>query len=127
MKKIIIIEDEPDIAKFVLARLQKAGFNACVCENGGTGLKKIKEDRPDLVILDLGLPDMPGEEVCRILRRDVEFEKLPIVMLTAKAMEVDRIIGKVIGADCYIEKPFDYQRLLDSINNLLGINGNIQI
>ncbi len=122
MRKIIIIEDEPDIAKFVLARLQKAGFLGEICECGKKGLEKIKENKPDLVILDLGLPDMPGEEVCRILRKDIEFENLPIIMLTAKTMDVDRIIGKVIGANYYIEKPFDSEELVLTINKLMDIN-----
>ena len=92
-KKILIVEDEPDIAKLVKLYMEKAGFHANVAESGVEALKLIKSERPDLLILDLMLPEIDGIEVCKRIRTVPDTALLPIIMLTAKAEESDTIIG----------------------------------
>ena len=105
-KKILVIEDEKDVADLLALNLRKAGFRISVAADGVNGLQKAREDRPDFIILDLMLPGMPGLEVCKILRGDPSTSEIPILMLTAKADEVDRIVGLEFGADDYVVKPF---------------------
>jgi len=106
-KKILVVDDEADIATTIKYMLEQEGYYVCVAADGRQGLEKVKQCSPDLLILDLKLPKLPGEEVCREVRRDEKTEKLPIIMLTAKKSDTDRVIGRVIGADCYMTKPFD--------------------
>ncbi|HZS17806.1 MAG TPA: response regulator transcription factor [Candidatus Udaeobacter sp.] len=105
-KKILVIEDEKDVADLLALNLRKAGFRISVAADGVNGLQKAREGRPDFIILDLMLPGMPGLEVCKILRGDPSTSEIPILMLTAKADEVDRIVGLEFGADDYVTKPF---------------------
>ena len=105
-KKILVIEDEKDVADLLALNLRKAGFRISVAADGVNGLQKAREDRPDFIVLDLMLPGMPGLEVCKILRSDPFTSEIPILMLTAKAEEVDRIVGLEFGADDYVTKPF---------------------
>jgi len=105
-KKILVIEDEKDVADLLALNLRKAGFRISVAADGVNGLQKAREDRPDFIVLDLMLPRMPGLEVCKILRSDPSTSQIPILMLTAKADEVDRIVGLEFGADDYVTKPF---------------------
>ena len=104
-KKILIIEDESDVADLLTLNLRKAGFRTSTAADGASGLQKARDDRPDFLILDLMLPKMSGLEVCRILKSDTATSHIPILMLTAKAEEVDRIIGLEFGADDYVTKP----------------------
>lgn len=119
-KKILIIEDESDVCKVLAFRLEKNGFEVICAKGGKEGLDKVRMNRPDLVILDLMLPELPGEQVCKEIRKDIDIEKTPIIMLTAKAGEVDKIVGRVIGANYYMTKPFDVKELLDKIGKLIG-------
>jgi len=121
-KRILIVDDEPGIITTVKYVLEEKGFDVSTAYDGEEGLRKAKYDRPDLVILDLNLPKLIGEEVCREIRKDRLILDTPIIMLTAKKSEVDRIIGRVIGADYYMTKPFDFVELLGKIHDLLGIN-----
>lgn len=105
-KKILVIEDEKDVADLLALNLRKAGFRISLAADGVEGLQKTREDRPDFIVLDLMLPRMPGLEVCKILRSDPLTSQIPILMLTAKADEVDRIVGLEFGADDYVTKPF---------------------
>src|SRR5436189_3052014 len=105
-KKIMIIEDESDVADLLTLNLRKAGFRTSTAADGASGLQRARDDRPDFLILDLMLPKMSGLEVCRILKSDTATSHIPILMLTAKAEEVDRIIGLEFGADDYVTKPF---------------------
>jgi two-component system phosphate regulon response regulator PhoB len=105
-KKILVIEDEKDMADLLALNLRKAGYRVSVAADGVNGLQKAREDRPDFIVLDLMLPGMPGLEVCKILRSDPSTSEIPILMLTAKADEVDRIVGLEFGADDYVTKPF---------------------
>ena len=103
-KKILIVEDEPDIVKLIEYNLQRAGFETICAYDGMSGQKQAKEHLPDLIILDLMLPELDGFEVCKLLKRDETTANIPILMLTAKEEELDRIIGFELGADDYVVK-----------------------
>jgi len=120
-KKVLVIEDETDIITILSFRLEKAGFEIISARDGKTGLALAREQRPDLIILDLMLPELPGEEVCKTIREDEDegFAKTPIIMVTAKIGEVDRIIGKSLGANSYITKPFEVEDLIEEIEKIL--------
>src|SRR5205085_4140812 len=105
-RKILIIEDETDVADLLTLNLRKAGFRTSTAADGASGLQKARDDRPDFIILDLMLPKMAGLEVCKILKSDTATSQIPILMLTAKAEEIDRIVGLEFGADDYVTKPF---------------------
>src|SRR5258705_11107950 len=104
-RNILIIEDESDVADLLEMGLHKAGFKTTTAADGVTGLQKARDNRPDFIILDLMLPKMSGLEVCRILKGDAVTSRIPILMLTAKAEEIDRIVGLEFGADDYVTKP----------------------
>ena len=113
MKKILIIEDEQDLIKGLKLNLSDEGFDVDWADNGMEGLRKAVEEAPDLIILDIMLPEMDGLEVCRKLRqKNVD---IPIIMLTAKGGEIDKVVGLEIGADDYITKPFSIRELLARI------------
>lgn len=118
-KQILIVDDEPDIRKVLTFRLKKIGYEVLTATNGEEALKKARQEKADLVILDLLIPKMPGEEVCRQIRKDKKIEKTPVIMLTSKDSDVDKVIGKVIGADCYMTKPFDIDVLVNEIKKLV--------
>ena len=105
-RKILIIEDESDVADLLTLNLRKAGFRTSTAPDGASGLQKARDDRPDFIILDLMLPRMSGLEVCKILKSDTATSHTPILMLTARAEEIDRIVGLEFGADDYVTKPF---------------------
>jgi len=119
-KRILIIEDDRDICRTVELHLSSLGFEILTAFDGMEGFGKAKISKPDLIILDLGLPQLSGEEICRELKKDEESRKTPIIMVTAKATDVDRIVGRVIGADYYISKPFDLDVLEERINIVFG-------
>jgi len=119
-KKILLVEDEADLCKFMKLRFEREGFAVVVANDGIEGFNKAKQEKPDIVILDLMLPSLPGEEVCKKIRRDAFISVTPIIMLTAKGTDVDKVIGKVIGADLYIIKPFDGDKLIEEIRKLTG-------
>ena len=104
--RILIVEDEADIAELLAYKLGQEGFAVEICARGDTAFERISQSTPDLVLLDLMLPGLDGLELCRMLRRRPETDSIPIVMLTARAEEVDRIVGLELGADDYIVKPF---------------------
>ena len=117
-KKILIIEDEADIAQLVKLYLEKDGFRTASAKTGGDGLKLIKTDHPDMLILDLMLPEMDGLEICKKIRSAPDTAFLPILMLTAKAEESDTIIGLELGADDYVTKPFSPKVLVTRVKAL---------
>ncbi|NWF72797.1 MAG: response regulator transcription factor [Nitrospirae bacterium] len=117
-KKILIVEDEPEIAKLVKLYMEKAGFHANIADSGIEALKMIKSERPDLMILDLMLPEIDGIEVCKRIRTSPDTALLPIIMLTAKAEESDTIIGLELGADDYVTKPFSPKALVARVKAL---------
>jgi DNA-binding response OmpR family regulator len=117
-KKILIIEDETDIAQLVKLYLEKDGFRTTIASTGAEGLQQIKSDRPDMVILDLMLPEMDGLEICKKIRAAPDTALLPVLMLTAKAEESDTIIGLELGADDYVAKPFSPKVLVTRVKAL---------
>jgi two-component system, OmpR family, alkaline phosphatase synthesis response regulator PhoP len=117
-KKILIVEDEADIAQLVKLYLEKDGFRTATATTGIEGLTLIKTDRPDMVILDLMLPEMDGLEICKRIRRAPDTALLPVLMLTAKAEESDTIIGLELGADDYVTKPFSPKVLVTRVKAL---------
>lgn len=118
-RKILIIEDESDVADLLMLNLRKGGFKVSTAANGAIGLQKARDDRPDFIILDLMLPKMSGLEVCRILKGDAATSHIPILMLTAKAEEIDRIVGLEFGADDYVTKPFSPREIMLRIRAIL--------
>src|SRR6266513_173693 len=118
-RKILIVEDETDVADLLSLNLRKAGFRVSTAGDGASGLQKARDDRPDFIILDLMLPKMSGLEVCRILKSDTATAQLPILMLTAKAEEIDRIVGLEFGADDYVTKPFSLREVVLRIRAIM--------
>jgi two-component system alkaline phosphatase synthesis response regulator PhoP len=119
MSIILIIEDEKDIAQAIEYNLNKEGFKTAKAFDGLTGLKIAQEKHPDLILLDLMLPGIDGLEVCRRLKRDKTTAATPIIMLTAKGSETDKIVGLEVGADDYIVKPFSMKELIARIKTIL--------
>ena len=117
--KILIVEDEPDIRKLVNYNLSQERYKVLEAEDGEQALKIVQRDKPNLVILDLMLPGLSGMEVCKQLRERPETAKLPILMLTAKASETDRVLGLEMGADDYLAKPFSPRELVARVRALL--------
>ena len=117
-KKILIVEDEADIAQLVKLYLEKDGFRTMAATTGAEGLKLIKTDCPNMVILDLMLPEIDGLEVCKKIRAAPDTASLPVLMLTAKAEESDTVIGLELGADDYITKPFSPKVLVTRVKAL---------
>ena len=113
-KKILVVEDDPAVSKFLSVRLQSLNFEVTLAYDGEAALKEARLRLPDLIILDLKLPKLTGEEVCKAVRedRDKKFAVTPIIMLTGKNTDTDRVIGMVIGANSYVMKPFRMENLL---------------
>jgi two-component system phosphate regulon response regulator PhoB len=118
-QKILIIEDDKNISKLLKYNLEKSGFETNIAYSGETALEILSRQQPNLIILDIMLPQMDGLEVCRILRQDSKLKHIPIVMLTAKGEEVDRIVGLELGADDYIVKPFSPREIILRIKAIL--------
>jgi DNA-binding response OmpR family regulator len=118
-EKILIVDDEPEAVELVEFNLKEAGFEVVTAGDGAAALKKTREHLPSLIVLDLMLPEMNGFEVCKVLRRDPATARIPIIMLTAKAAEIDRVLGLELGADDYLTKPFSPRELVLRVKNLL--------
>src|SRR5437868_4080075 len=117
--KILVVDDEPEAVELVEFNLKQAGFEVAVAADGAEALKKARGLVPSLIVLDLMLPEVDGLEVCKMLRRDAATSKVPIIMLTAKAAEIDRILGLELGADDYITKPFSPRELVLRVKRIL--------
>jgi two-component system phosphate regulon response regulator PhoB len=111
MARILVVEDEADIREVLVYNLQQAGHELLVAERGETALALVREKRPELVLLDLMLPDISGLEICRALKSDASLRSIPIIMLTARSEEIDRVVGFELGADDYVVKPFSVREL----------------
>jgi two-component system phosphate regulon response regulator PhoB len=118
-KKILIIEDERDVLDLLALHLRKAGFTISTTTDGAAGLQKARSEKPAFIILDLMLPKMPGLEICKILKSDPATHQIPIMMLTAKAEEIDRIVGLEFGADDYVTKPFSPREIVLRIRAIM--------
>ena len=117
--KIFIVEDEPSIVQLVKYNLEKQNFKVLVSNNGEEGLQEIKKTEPDLILLDWMLPDLSGIDICKALRKDTKFKNVPIIMLTARSQEEDKVLGLNVGADDYLPKPFSNLELIARVNALL--------
>jgi two-component system phosphate regulon response regulator PhoB len=120
---ILVVEDERDLQKVLAYNLKQSGFDVVVASDGETALRALKEEPFDLVLLDLMLPGMPGTEVCRRLKHNRETSNIPVVILTARGEEVDRVVGFEIGADDYVVKPFSVRELILRIQAILRRGG----
>jgi len=118
-KKILIVDDEPQLVELLKIRLEANDYEVLVAVDGKEGLKIARSKKPDLIILDLMLPKIDGFALCRMLKFDEKYKNIPIIMFTARAQESDKKLGKEVGADAYITKPFDPQVLLKKIEDLL--------
>jgi phosphate regulon transcriptional regulator PhoB len=119
MKKILVTDDEKDIVELISYNLEKEGFSVLKAYDGEAALRSVRLQKPDLIILDLMLPKMSGLDVCKAIRSNQETTSLPIIMLTAKADETDKIIGLEIGADDYLTKPFSIKELIARVRAIL--------
>ena len=119
MSRILLIEDEPDLQRVLTYNLRLAGHTVASALQGGEGLRLAQAQPPDLVLLDLMLPDLPGTEVCKALKADATTRYVPVVMLTAKGEEIDRVLGFELGAEDYVTKPFSVRELLLRIQAIL--------
>ena len=118
-ERILLVEDEPDIAEVLQYNLEKEGFQVELAGRGDAGLEAVRRESPDLILLDLMLPGLDGLEMTRLLKRDPATSHLPIVMLTARSEEVDRIVGLELGADDYISKPFSPREVVLRVKAVL--------
>jgi two-component system phosphate regulon response regulator PhoB len=117
--KILVVDDEPDAVELIEFNLKSAGYDVLTAGDGEEALKKARAVLPQLIILDLMLPEVDGMEVCKILRRDPRTQGVPIIMVTAKAAEIDRVLGLELGADDYVTKPFSPRELVLRVKRLL--------
>ena len=118
-KHILVVEDEPDTAELIELHLKNDGYRVTVAGDGDQALKKVHKHMPDLVILDLMIPEITGIEVCKFIRKDPATQSIPIIMCTAKTGEIDKILGLELGADDYVTKPFSPRELLLRVKNLI--------
>jgi len=121
LRRILVIEDEAILQKTLSMRLKKLGFDVVTIGDGERGLQEAKRSLPDLIVLDLRLPGLPGEAICASIREqdDERIAAIPIIMVTGKTGEADRILGKVVGADAYLTKPFAFEELRKEIYRLI--------
>ena len=111
--KVLIVDDEPDVIDLITLHLNRGGeFEVLIAADGATGLREAREQAPNVILLDLMLPKMPGLEVCKLLKADSATRHIPIIILSAKSEEVDRVVGLELGADDYVTKPFSPRELL---------------
>jgi two-component system, OmpR family, alkaline phosphatase synthesis response regulator PhoP len=117
-KRILVVDDEKDIAQVVKLRLLANDYEVLTAHDGQAALDTAKKEKPDLIILDIMLPKMDGYKVCGLLKSDARYSKIPIIMFSAKAQAEDATLGKEVGADAYITKPFEPNALLTKIKEL---------
>jgi phosphate regulon transcriptional regulator PhoB len=119
MKRALLIEDDRDIVELVRYNLEREGFQVASAMDGATGLVQVRKTPPDILLLDLMLPKLSGLEICKEIRRDQALNRLPILMLTARGEEADRVVGLEMGADDYVTKPFSPRELVARVKALL--------
>ena len=127
MKRVLIVEDEKDLAELLAFNLEKEGYATTCIHDGKQGLERAISDIPDLILLDLMLPGMLGTEVCKALRKDQRTAQIPIIMITAKGDEIDRVVGFEVGADDYIVKPFSMREVALRVKAVMRrLDGGVQ-
>lgn len=119
-KRILVVDDTEDVVRVVKMYLEHHGYEVITAGDGRKGLEKARDEKPDLVVLDLMLPKMDGYKVCGLLKRDTRYAKTPVILFTARTQEKDVRLGQEVGADAYITKPFEPEVLLSKITELLG-------
>ncbi|MBU0714791.1 MAG: response regulator [Verrucomicrobia bacterium] len=119
-KKILIVEDEPDFRVALRMRLEANGYDIIEADDGVRGLDAVRQQNPDLIILDVMLPRMNGFKVARLLKYSAKYKNVPLMMLTVMSQESDRKMGREVGADAYLTKPYQPQELLDTISTLVS-------
>ncbi|WP_224982971.1 response regulator [Geomonas agri] len=123
MPTVLVIEDERDLAELVAFHLEQEGYHCLIAGDGNSGLSEARRHRPDLILLDLMLPGMMGTEVCRLLKGGEQTSSIPVIMLTAKGEEIDRVVGFEMGADDYVVKPFSTRELMLRVRAVLRRGG----
>jgi len=118
--RILVVDDEPEAVELIEFNLKQSGYTVSTASDGAEALKKARSQVPDLIVLDVMLPEMDGFEICKTLRIDAATARVPIIMLTAKAAEIDRVLGLELGADDYLTKPFSTRELLLRIKKILS-------
>ncbi|MFH1653668.1 MAG: response regulator [Pseudomonadota bacterium] len=118
-KKILVIDDENSFVSTMKIALEFQGYEILTAVNGQEGIEVVREEKPDIVLLDIMMAKIDGFQVCRILKFDKRYQEIPIIMVTAKGQEKDKTIGHQVGADAYITKPFEMPALLEKIKSLL--------
>ncbi len=118
-KKILVVDDQVDLVKTIRFALELEQYEVLVSYNGEDALNQARRENPDLILLDIMLPKLDGYKVCRLLKFDEQFKHIPILMLTAKTQEKDKILGVETGADEYITKPFDIEELIGKVKAYL--------
>jgi DNA-binding response OmpR family regulator len=126
-KRILLVEDDPSAIRLVSFTLEQEGYEVLTASNGLEGLRKAREEKPDLLVLDVMLPGLDGFEVCQRLRADAETASLPVLMLSAKAQEIDRTTGMKVGADDYLPKPADPAEIIARVASLLEKSAATQV
>jgi two-component system phosphate regulon response regulator PhoB len=119
IESVLVVEDEKDIVDLIKYHLEQSGFSVITALDGPSGLERAKKENPSLIILDLMLPEMDGKDICRALKSNASTQSIPILMLTARAEEVDRIVGFELGADDYVTKPFSPKELVLRVKAIL--------
>src|SRR5271163_1222717 len=117
--RILVVDDEPEAVELIEFNLKQSGYTVNTAGDGAEALKKARSQTPDLIVLDVMLPEMDGFEICKSLRLDSGTAKIPIIMLTAKAAEIDRVLGLELGADDYLTKPFSPRELVLRVKKVL--------
>jgi len=123
-KKILIVDDEKDFVRIVKQTLVSGGYQVLTAGDGKEAIEKVRNEAPDLMILDINMPDMDGYEVCKKLRQDPVYRRLPIIMLTVRKDVKDQVKGMELGSDEYITKPFNPEELLIRVKKLLKISSD---
>jgi DNA-binding response OmpR family regulator len=123
MERVLIVDDDPDIVRLVRYNLTHSGYDVQSAGSGREALELVQKQPPDLVVLDVMLPDVDGLEVCRTLRQQSSSRRIPILMLTARGEEIDRVVGFELGADDYVSKPFSPRELVLRVKSILRRSG----
>jgi two-component system phosphate regulon response regulator PhoB len=118
-ERILVVDDEKDLVDLLTYNLSRAGYRTDVAYTGAQALERLREALPDLILLDVMLPDLPGTDLCRRLKADAATAEIPVVMVSAKSEEIDRVVGLELGADDYVTKPFSVRELLLRIARIL--------
>jgi DNA-binding response OmpR family regulator len=118
--RVLVVDDDQSLAKILLRRLEAEGYEVENVSDGFSALEKVRRERPQLIILDILLPEVDGYKVCRILKLDATSKDIPVIILTVRTQEEDRKKGLEMGADAYMGKPYEDQELLSMIEKLLG-------